>query len=119
MNKIIITLIITTFLVGAFFGAVVTAAIVSNDRTERIDSTLYDKAVEVGLDVYGKYDERQGGLYNRCLFVNEEKIGLLCSGLMEESRLDNWEKETVWGTDGLLQGLIDEDNIEEIVRVAE
>ncbi len=113
MNKKIIGLMIVLLLAGTIIGAVVI-----NNKTVKIDSARYDKAVELGIDVYDTFDEQKGDLFRRCL-ISRSEYKLPCSKFMEQSKLDSWEERRVWGDQGILQTQIDRANVQEIVKVGE
>ena len=115
MKKIILITFIALFLVGTTF-----AAISFNNRNEKIDNARYDKAVELGINIYTTQDNSTAQGYRRCLISNSD-FNLPCSkwynGELDETVLDNWEAERMWGERGILQVQIDRDNkpVEEVV----
>ncbi len=77
-------------------GIVVAAVVINNDRSLKIDQDKRNKAVELGIDVYDTYDEQRGSLTRRCL-VSNSGYNLPCSNYMEESKLDEWERQRIEG----------------------
>ena len=113
MNRKIIFLMMALLLVGTVIGA-----ITLNNKSVKIDSARQIKAVELGINVYDTIDEQQGDLYRRCL-ISRSEYNLPCSTFMQQDRLDQWENDTVYGDDGILQVQIDRDNKIDPVKVGE
>lgn len=108
MKNKIITIMIALILVGTVIGAVVI-----NNKTVKIDAARYDKAVELGIDIYDSEDYNNSDNWvQRCLISRSALVNLHCSEFYpNESYLDQWEEDYIWGDRGILQVEINRDNV--------